>query len=188
MTQTSKRSLDIHPFALFLPEACSDDFSALVDDIKRFGVRVPVVLFEGKILDGRSRYKAARQLKIAVPTENFEGSLVDALRLVQSYNLYRRHLQPSQKAGVAAKIAMRLQQEEPMSRKDARHMAAAVTGASESYTQIAQRIMETDPEKIDDLVNGKTNVYRIEFDRKYPNGITMTESKVNHCPRCGHNW
>jgi hypothetical protein len=48
-------ALKPHRFADLLPEMSNDEFSALVEDIRTNGLRVPIVLHEGAILDGRHR-------------------------------------------------------------------------------------------------------------------------------------
>lgn len=78
---------------------------ALRADIQAFGVREPVILFDGRILDGRNRYMAARDLGLDFPVADFDGTEAEALAYVLSTNLHRRHLTESQRAAVAAKLA-----------------------------------------------------------------------------------
>jgi hypothetical protein len=59
----------------------------LVEDVRRNGVREPIWLFEGKILDGRNRYRAARVAGVPCPTRFYEGD--DPLGFVISLNLAR---------------------------------------------------------------------------------------------------
>ena len=54
-------NLQHHPHASIFPEMNSAEFDLLVEDIRANGVRVPITLYEGKILDGRHRYKAAKK-------------------------------------------------------------------------------------------------------------------------------
>jgi N6-adenosine-specific RNA methylase IME4 len=77
-------------------------FDALVADIRLHRVREPVVLYEGKILDGRNRKRAADIAGIPCPTQPYEGD--DPSAFVFSRNLYRHHLNESQRAMVAAKL------------------------------------------------------------------------------------
>ncbi|ETR75899.1 hypothetical protein X566_20005 [Afipia sp. P52-10] len=51
-------SLIYHPIADAFPLIDGDDFLSLVEDVREYGVRKPIDLFEGKILDGRNRYRA----------------------------------------------------------------------------------------------------------------------------------
>lgn len=92
-----------HPLAELFPLIEGPAYWDLVADIKANGVREPVVLLDGMVLDGRNRYLAAREAGRAVPTVDYVGS--DPLAYVVSLNLKRRHLTDSQRAMVAGKIA-----------------------------------------------------------------------------------
>jgi N6-adenosine-specific RNA methylase IME4 len=122
--------LTAHPFADLFPMLDRADASDLRADIAAHGLRDRVVLFDGKILDGRNRYGALvdiAKLGLAyrggvltaadiVPMseadlewgdffEVFDGTEAEALEYVLSKNLHRRHLNESQRAMVAANLA-----------------------------------------------------------------------------------
>ena len=92
-----------HDYASLFPLMDDAAFRDLVEDVREHGVREPIVMFEGKILDGRNRYLAARDCGREYPVIEFTGG--DALAYVVSLNLKRRHLTDSQRAMVAAKLA-----------------------------------------------------------------------------------
>jgi hypothetical protein len=73
-----------------------DHFSDLVADIRAHGLRQPVVVFEGKIIDGWHRYRAC----FAAGVEpHFEAlATADPVAFVLSANMHRRHLTGSQRA------------------------------------------------------------------------------------------
>jgi N6-adenosine-specific RNA methylase IME4 len=96
-------ALRFHPFAGIFPLMEGAEFEELVADIRAHGVREPVWLYEGKILDGRNRHRAALVASVPCPTRTYEGD--DPLAFVISANLHRRHLTESQRAMVAAKLA-----------------------------------------------------------------------------------
>jgi hypothetical protein len=50
--------LKSHPYAKPFPLMKGDEFDDLVADIKANGQREPFTLYQGKILDGRNRYRA----------------------------------------------------------------------------------------------------------------------------------
>lgn len=100
---SADQDIQAHPLANIFPLLDGDEFAALAEDISEHGLREPVVLYEGKILDGRNRYRACRAAGIDCRFETFDGD--DALAFVISLNLKRRHLSESQRAHVAAKVA-----------------------------------------------------------------------------------
>jgi ParB-like chromosome segregation protein Spo0J len=103
-TDISPFDAPLHPAAAIMPEQSATEYAALLQDIERHGVRNPVCLDpEGRILDGRHRYRAAHQLGIGCPITVYDGS--DPIGVVLSQNLHRRHLTTSQRAMVAAKMA-----------------------------------------------------------------------------------
>src|SRR5215475_9710917 len=79
------------------------DLDDLVSDVREYGLREPIVVFEDKILDGRNRYRACVAAGIEPKFENYTG--YDPIAFVVSLNLRRRHLSESQRAMVAAKLA-----------------------------------------------------------------------------------
>ena len=87
-----------HEIAAIFPLIGGDDFSALESDVKNHGVREPIWLYEGKILDGRNRYTAALKAGIPFETKEFTGTAMEAIEFVWSLNFTRRHLDKGQAA------------------------------------------------------------------------------------------
>jgi len=81
-----------HPICLLIPSADEDELQDLTDDIRAHGLIAPIVLFEGMILDGRNRAAACERAGVAPRYVQFGGGREDALILVISHNLKRRHL------------------------------------------------------------------------------------------------
>ena len=81
-----------HPICLLIPSADEDELQDLTDDIRAHGLIDPIVLFEGMILDGRTRATACERAGVAPRYAQFRGGREDALILVISHNLKRRHL------------------------------------------------------------------------------------------------
>lgn len=69
------------------------------------GLREPIVLFEGAILDGRNRARACQAAQVAARYKTYDGR--DPLAFVVSANLHRRHLDVSQRSMIAARISER---------------------------------------------------------------------------------
>lgn len=97
-----QEELEIHPAALILPKMGNDEFEEFKEDIAGNGLIEPIVLFQGKVLDGRNRYLACQELGIEMWARNWEGGM-DPVDYVVSRNIHRRQLTPAQRANAAAK-------------------------------------------------------------------------------------
>ncbi len=95
--------LTVHPLAEAFPQIEGSDFDEFVEDIRAHGVREPITIYEGQILDGRNRYRAAREVGVECPIAEYNGS--DPIGFVISLNIRRRHLKPSQRSMVAGHLA-----------------------------------------------------------------------------------
>src|SRR5690606_8223741 len=94
--------MQAHPLAELFPTLPDAEIRELADDICTFGQRVPIVLLDGQVLDGRNRLAACKVAEIEPVFEDYQGD--DPLGFVLSHNLHRRHLSESQRAMVAARL------------------------------------------------------------------------------------
>lgn len=86
-----------HPIADALPLMDDRALHNLAEDIKQRGLRRKIVLWEGKILDGRCRGIACEMAKVEPEYEEHLGD--DPIGFVASENVYgRRHLNDAQRA------------------------------------------------------------------------------------------
>jgi ParB-like chromosome segregation protein Spo0J len=108
MTQGKKKrgpNLAAHPAADLLPLMSDEEYEGLKEDIRRHGQREAIILLDGKILDGRHRDRACRELGVEPRTVSLAPDLVkDPVAYVRSVNLHRRHLTALQKRAVVAGI------------------------------------------------------------------------------------
>lgn len=90
--------MEYHDICLWLPykEELVDE---IADDISRNGYREdkPIILYQGKILDGRHRYEAARKAGVDAHFQDFIGTKGQAIKYVTSENVKRRMLTSREK-------------------------------------------------------------------------------------------
>src|SRR5437867_12260583 len=96
---------EFHPVADLFPLLTGEAFQELATDIKKNGLREPILLDpEGRIIDGRNRYRACNLAGVEPRFVQWDGE--GALpEVALSLNLHRRHLNESQRAMVAARTA-----------------------------------------------------------------------------------
>ena len=69
----------------------ADDFQGLKDSIENIGVQNPITIFEGMVVDGWNRYKAANELGMDCPSKELDA-WIDPVAFVRAQNKDRRHL------------------------------------------------------------------------------------------------
>jgi len=92
-----------HELSSYLPLLEGEEFDDLVEDIKQHGQIEPATIYEGKILDGRNRYRACKILKQELIVKEWKPSKATGstpLQYVISENIMRRHLNEAQKAEI----------------------------------------------------------------------------------------
>ena len=93
---------ELHELCKMFPEADEQTLKEMAEDIKENGQNEPIILYEGKILDGRNRLLACEIAGVEPSFIQFSGE--EPLQFVLSKNLYRRHLSDSQRAMMAHKV------------------------------------------------------------------------------------
>ena len=86
--------MDFHRLADEYPLMPETELESLIIDMKTRGYDpiFPLVIFEGKILDGRNRFLAAGRAGVEPTSRSFSGDEAKAREFVQSVNEHRRHL------------------------------------------------------------------------------------------------
>jgi len=111
---TKKDTVDIHPYANLFPQIENGEFDDLVADIKKNGLISPIVLAsDGRIADGKNRYRACVEAGVTPRYEHWKGTPEDLLDHVIAMNVKRRHLTESQRSMVAAKLVTTVQGRQP---------------------------------------------------------------------------
>src|SRR5216683_7504814 len=111
-----------HQEANLLPLMNDGALNALAEDIAKHGIEQPIVLFEGKVLDGRNRLRACQKKGITLARENFEPfhpNGFSAREFVFTNNLHRRQLTIDQRAALAAELVPRFTLEAKQRQVDA---------------------------------------------------------------------
>jgi ParB-like chromosome segregation protein Spo0J len=94
---------EFHPIADLFPLMTEEELEVLAADIKANGLGISIVLYQGKVLDGRNRYLACLKADVEPTFAEYTGN--DPLAHSLSLNLQRRHLTTAQRAAVAADVA-----------------------------------------------------------------------------------
>jgi N6-adenosine-specific RNA methylase IME4 len=94
-----------HPITEVFPVLSDSDYQTLKKDIEVNGLLEPIWRDDkGRIIDGRHRYRACKELKIDPEFQETAYSDEEIPDIVLSLNLRRRHLTESQRSVVAAKM------------------------------------------------------------------------------------
>ena len=167
---------EYHEIANIFPMMQDDEYERLKDDIAINGQLEPIVLYEGKVLDGRNRYKALCDIGLKTDFEEYQGD--QPLSYVISKNLHRRHLTASQRAIMATDIKPLLEVEakkrqlanlkqyadtvvEIMPQREAgksRDKAGDLFGVSGRYVSEAENIKEKEPELAEKVRSGDMTI------------------------------
>jgi hypothetical protein len=100
----SPNDCEVHPLAEIWPMMSEEQYQGLLEDIRQHGQVDPVVMYNGKLLDGRNRLRACTELGIECKFAQLPNG-VNPKAWVMSRNHHRRHMTPTQRSAVAAKVA-----------------------------------------------------------------------------------
>jgi len=112
------KNYDLHLVCKIFPEASDTVIASLALDIQANGLHEPIVLLDGKVLDGRTRGRACMRAGVEPRFIDWEEEIKPTLQpgvgpteWVISKNLHRRHLSASQCAAVSAEAVPLLKTE-----------------------------------------------------------------------------
>lgn len=157
------KELSTHPIANSFPVMTRKEYSGLVGSMEKegFDENFPILLYEGKILDGRNRYKAAKETSVEPIYRVFKGTFEEAIAEGQKLNLKRRNMNKNQLAMTAAKEVVRTRESE-FEKKLSIKKAAHIHNTSETYTKRAMNIITEDSVLADHVFNGKVTIAQAE--------------------------
>lgn len=93
-----------HPYAALFPVLEGAELEVLAKDIAEHGLREPITLLDGQVLDGRNRLAACRLAGVEPQFREWQGE-GSPVAWVISVNLHRRHLSTGQRAIAAARAS-----------------------------------------------------------------------------------
>lgn len=138
---------ELHAVARLFPDMSADEYAGLRDDIRQYGQHEPIVLWQEQVIDGRHRLRACEELGVQPFFRRWEGAEQQLVPYVVSLNMKRRHLDESQRAMVAARIANLLNGQRATSanlRTSAvtQPQAATLMNVGERSVQSARRVLD----------------------------------------------
>lgn len=164
----------IHPLSALFPKLASDEFAALVADIKANGLHEPITLLGDAVLDGRNRYEACIEAGVEPRFVQFQGA--DPAAFVLTKNLHRRHLKPGQEASIVALATDwtnarqhggdRKSDQGANLHLDSVADRAALSGASERTQKMADKLAREAPELAAKVAQGEVSLSAAAASRK----------------------
>ena len=103
--------MQFHEIANIFPLMEGTELNTLVADIKENGLLEPIITHEGKIIDGRNRYRACELAEVEPKFEEWRQNGISLIAWIVSKNLHRRHLTSSQAAACALESLLFFEEE-----------------------------------------------------------------------------
>ena len=156
-------SYELHPLCTLFPRVTGAEFDGLVADIKAHGLRQPIVLHGGMILDGGNRYRACVEAGVEPVFQEFQGD--NLVSFVLSANLHRRHLSAGQQAAIVAS-AQDWAKAQTVGKPKSGNVTglatvaerAAKSGASDKTQRMADKVAKADPELAKKVAHGEISL------------------------------
>lgn len=133
--------MEVHPVCDLFPEMSRDQFAGLVRDIAVNGLREPIVTYRGAIIDGRHRARACNQVNVEPRYREWDGR-GDLAAYVVALNLHRRHLDKSQRAMIADKVAT-FKQGERTDLQPSAHVRKVSHADAARLMNVSERLVES---------------------------------------------
>jgi len=151
-------NLEFHELANEFPLLTKDETAELAEDIKANGLVEGIMLYEGKILDGRNRYNACKIANYDLSQDDvifFEERYPeeDPVAYVISMNIKRRHLSVGQRAAIGNRLVDLMKHEGGKAKEKMKKAADAVNVAASAVEQ-AGFVKKHDPEGFKELQKG----------------------------------
>ena len=191
--------MEFHEIANIFPLMADTELESLITDIKTNGLIEPICLYDGKILDGRNRYVACQRAEIEPRFTRYTKD--NPLGFVISLNLKRRHLNESQRAVVASRLANMTQSEAgkiygrgmdslgKLAGAISQPEAAKMLNVSERTIRTIKAIEKVSPELLSEIEAGRataTKIYslvkRDNQREEYEQRVAIASEKIKQEP------
>jgi len=131
---------EFHEACLCLPDQSKEEYEELCESIKQgFREHEPILLFEGKILDGRHRYKAAIANNITPIFKQYEGD--DPFDYVKKTDFARRHyLSQEQKALIFTDLVTGSEKWQELKQRIEAERRAKISATMSSSSEVINKI------------------------------------------------
>lgn len=176
--------LELHPLCTLFPRLTGADFDALRDDIAANGLRQPIVMHDGMILDGGNRYAACLAANVKPTFVEFRGDSIGAF--VLSANMHRRHLSAGQQAAIVASVQdwgkANIQGRNKITGNVAGDTVAdraAQSGASERTQRMADKVAKASPELARQVAHGEISLPKAAKKIDPPKPAPKVEKSAN---------
>lgn len=155
-TSSVWHDLQPHPYAELLPAMSAEEMYALSQSVVARGFIDPIVLYEGKVLDGRNRLEAARRTGVEPKFCQWDGK-GNPLQFVIAKNLSRRQLDMTQKACVGAEMVPEFAKTHDARREGhtTTELVGRLIGCSGRYVRMAIRLKKLAPSLFAECRNGE---------------------------------
>jgi hypothetical protein len=160
----------------------TEEFSRLKASIQEHGLKDAIVLCDGKILDGRNRYRACLELQVNPHFADWDGSYGSPTLYSVNKNLNHRHLSKGEQAAVGVEMLPLLSAEARKRQATSEEgvyggkplvinlsqaveraprsidIAAAAVGVGPATVWRASKVKEVDPEAFEKIRRGESSV------------------------------
>lgn len=171
-------SYPLHPLCTLFPRLEGEAFDALVDDIRANGLREPIKVLDGMILDGGNRYRACIEAGVEPEFDEYCGD--NAAAFVISRNLHRRHLTAAQRSAVVTAVAD-FSKAHPAHRVAASHKEAATNS---HFSTVEERAAAAEVSPATQKKTERVHKADPELNAKVARGeVTLTEALAKTKPK-----
>lgn len=162
LTEPKEKELEIHEICAIYPWMSEAELERLADGMRQSGYfeLYPITLFEGKILDGKCRYEAAKRAGVRATFKDFEGDFEAAVQFTISANVTRSHFTEDRLIAHAVIV----------SKDEISKAQAEATALEKDFLERANRDNEPLEKDLQEVINEVATL-----DAEYQNAVTVDD-------------